>query len=102
MVCEHRYEEREKSQNPLPHSNIVLPVTYAIFDELFHCASNLRVCVTHRYATFSALFGTFSVVLAKILSELLTAQIEGVNQVCMLLRLTPHSDAYLTHSVPLP
>ena len=32
------------------------------------------------YATFSALFGTFSVVLAKILSELLTLQIEfGVN-----------------------
>jgi hypothetical protein len=31
------------------------------------------------YATFSALFGTFSVVLAKVLSELVTLQAEGTN-----------------------
>ena len=41
---------------PLPYSGHVLPVTYA---------------------TFSALFGTFSVVLAKMLSEILTLQFEG-------------------------
>jgi hypothetical protein len=49
------YEKAALAGKPYPNSDYVLPITYA---------------------TFSALFGTFSVVLAKILSELLTLQLE--------------------------
>jgi len=49
------YERAEAAGASLPHSELVLPVTYA---------------------TFSALFGTLNAVFAKILSELITLQIE--------------------------
>ena len=53
------YEAARLGGSPLPYSDYVLPVTYA---------------------TFSALFGTISVVLAKILSELVTLMLaDGVN-----------------------
>mmetsp|Transcript_46124 Transcript_46124/g.104194 ORF Transcript_46124/g.104194 Transcript_46124/m.104194 type:complete len:296 (-) Transcript_46124:833-1720(-) len=48
------YLTAKQNGKPLPHSEYVLPITYA---------------------TFSALFGTMSVVFAKILSELVTLQI---------------------------
>ena len=54
------YKKAAEANEPLWNSKNVLPITYA---------------------SFSALFGTFSVVLAKCLSELLSAQLEGTEQI---------------------
>ena len=56
QVAHQAYVKASVDGRPLPYSVYVLPVTYA---------------------TFSALFGTLSVVMAKVLSELVTLWIEG-------------------------
>jgi len=54
------FQKMEDQKTPLPHSNVVLQSTYA---------------------TWSALFGTTSVVQAKCLAELLAAQLSGHEQI---------------------
>lgn len=55
QTTHHVYAKAKREGTLLPHSDLVLPITYA---------------------TFSALFGTMSVVMAKVLSELISLQIE--------------------------
>lgn len=56
----HYYEKRKASENPLVHSDVIIPVSYSIW---------------------SALFGTQSVVQAKVLAELLSAHSSGYENI---------------------